>query len=165
MSTTITPALRRIPQCPSGTSQRAPCKRGRCQDRIDTRSIFTSTPFQLGSVTDTSGLANPYFFMGDWHDVMYVPSGYSIPQVHFHTADFTGKVVAHCHFLNHEDQGCMGFWEITGDNGTVVSDLASRAMTTVVSPPPSTSSSGTVHVASVARAFALCALATLFAYA
>ena len=139
-------------------------------------------PFQLGSVTDTSGLANPYFFMGDWHDVMYVPSGYSIPQVHFHTADFTGKVVAHCHFLNHEDQGCMGFWEITGDNGTVVSDLASRAMTTVVSPPPSTSSSGTamttvvspppstsssgtVHVASVARAFALCALATLFAYA
>merc|ERR1711920_866829 len=39
---------------------------------------------------------------GDWLDT-FLGSG----NVHFHADTFTGDVVAHCHLLIHEDQGCM----------------------------------------------------------
>lgn len=95
--------------------------------------------FQLGAVTDTTSDANPYFVLGDWHDVNYQPPGVTIQTIYWHAADFAGKVVTHCHFLDHEDQGCMAFFEIVGANGTVVSDLVGSALVDGPSPPPSVS--------------------------
>ena len=60
--------------------------------------------FQLGSdVVDPSG----YYRTGDWHDVFYVPDGVTASKVYFQVDQHTGKAVLHCHFLEHEDKGCM----------------------------------------------------------
>jgi len=93
--------------------------------------------FQLGTVTDNTGDAHPFFVLGDWHDVNYQPAGITIQEIYWHAADFAGKVVTHCHFLDHEDQGCMAFFEIVGANGTVVSDLIGSPLINGASPPPS----------------------------
>lgn len=70
--------------------------------------------FQLGSdTTDT----NSYYVKGDWHDVLYEPSTAKVSTVYFSADSHTGKAVLHCHFLEHEDKGCMGYVTIDGTEG------------------------------------------------
>jgi len=57
---------------------------------------------------------------GEWRDI--VSSGGDAPfNARTRTADFTGKIVMHCHFLPHEDRGLMSYYKIinftTGCNG------------------------------------------------
>lgn len=60
-------------------------------------------PFQIlnGTASDDSGY-EPYFKEGDWHDVW---DGDGIIQ--FRPTRFAGKMIFHCHRLEHEDQGMM----------------------------------------------------------
>ena len=69
--------------------------------------------YQLKGVTDSSG----YFAAGDWHDVSYPPDSVSIDSYLFAVDSFVTKSVIHCHFLPHEDMGCMGYMQHTGDEG------------------------------------------------
>ncbi|KAK3262896.1 hypothetical protein CYMTET_28273 [Cymbomonas tetramitiformis] len=71
-------------------------------------------PYQLVMVNDASETG--YLAVGDWHDVLYNTDGRTI--VRFQTDRFTGQKVIHCHFLPHEDQGCMATTMITGTEGT-----------------------------------------------
>ena len=77
--------------------------------------------FQLGSdVVDASG----YYQTGDWHDVFYRPADVTASKIYFQVDQHTGKAVLHCHFLEHEDKGCMAYVDITGEDDTRVSGLA-----------------------------------------
>ena len=60
-------------------------------------------PYQVISVTGNGNpdLAN-WHQPGDWYDT-FLGSG----TVRFRTDTFLGKVVMHCHLLEHEDEGCM----------------------------------------------------------
>jgi hypothetical protein len=70
--------------------------------------------YQLQGVTgDSSG----FFVEGDWHDVMFPPLGVQITSYMFPVDSFVTKSVIHCHFLPHEDLGCMGFIRHTGTEG------------------------------------------------
>jgi hypothetical protein len=87
--------------------------------------------------------------------VLFIPTGFTISQIHHHFADFEGKVVLHCHFLNHEDLGCMGYWTITGSNGTRATGLSASALATT---PPATPSAAKASnaVAAVLKMYVLC---------
>ena len=61
-----------------------------------------------------------YFQAGDWHDTLY--DGAGAATVRLYTDTFTGKMVIHCHILEHEDQGMMGIFEITGTEGATYTD-------------------------------------------
>lgn len=53
--------------------------------------------------------------VGDWVDTLMVPNGpgnTARAVVRWRAADFTGKVVLHCHYLPHEDQGCLTYVKI-----------------------------------------------------
>lgn len=71
-------------------------------------------PYQLQDVADPSG----WFQAGDWHDVTLLPGQVTVGAYRFATDTFTGSQVLHCHFLEHEDRGCMGHVNITGVEGT-----------------------------------------------
>ncbi|EFN52943.1 hypothetical protein CHLNCDRAFT_137305 [Chlorella variabilis] len=50
-----------------------------------------------------------YFEVGDWHDTLNLPqtrSNASIP-LRMNPYEISGYSVMHCHFLQHEDMGCM----------------------------------------------------------
>lgn len=83
--------------------------------------------FQLGTdVVDASG----YYQTGDWHDVFYRPADVTASKVYFQVDQHTGKAVLHCHFLEHEDKGCMAYISITGADDTRVSGLAASVLCT-----------------------------------
>ena len=46
-----------------------------------------------------------------WRDVVLVPSGARV-RIGMAFRDFTGKLVYHCHILDHEDLGMMGVLDI-----------------------------------------------------
>ena len=50
---------------------------------------------------------NDWYRSGDWHDVVIGQGTFRM-----HVADHTGTVVCHCHWLSHEDQGCMAKFTI-----------------------------------------------------
>jgi len=53
--------------------------------------------------------------VGDWVDTLMIPNGpgdTAAAVVRWQAADFTGNVVLHCHYLPHEDQGCLTFVSI-----------------------------------------------------
>jgi FtsP/CotA-like multicopper oxidase with cupredoxin domain len=81
--------------------------------------------FQLGSdVVDASG----YFQTGDWHDVFYRPTDVTASKIYFPVDQHTGKAVLHCHFLEHEDKGCMAYLDITGSDDTRVDGKTASAL-------------------------------------
>ena len=82
--------------------------------------------FQLGDVVDSTG----YYAIGDWHDVFYLPSGVTASKIYFQVDQHTGKAVLHCHFLEHEDKGCMAYIDIDGTADTRVTGLAASALVT-----------------------------------
>ena len=58
-----------------------------------------------------------YFEVGDFHDVLTLPMidltvGPAVP-LRFQPGEFAGYTVTHCHFLMHEDEGCMKVLEYT----------------------------------------------------
>ncbi|KAJ1422813.1 Cupredoxin, partial [Ochromonadaceae sp. CCMP2298] len=69
--------------------------------------------FQLAGVTDATG----YYTSGDWGDVLYEFTDVTISSYYFPVDTFVSKAVIHCHFLPHEDLGCMGYMDITGTAG------------------------------------------------
>jgi hypothetical protein len=65
-----------------------------------------------GSVCDAE---YEYTCVGDWLDTLQLPTtGQHASNGHFRfvTDTFTGHEVMHCHYLNHEDLGCMAYFEI-----------------------------------------------------
>lgn len=72
-------------------------------------------PFQIQNVG--KGRKDNYFMRGDWHDTLLLKDG-SAATVRLNPDYFTGKTVLHCHILEHEDNGMMGFIEVTGVQGT-----------------------------------------------
>ena len=78
--------------------------------------------FQLGAdASDPDG----YYQTGDWHDVFYRPTGVTASKIYFSVDQHTGKAVLHCHFLEHEDKGCMAYIDITGTEAGEPSVLCS----------------------------------------
>merc|ERR1712048_646061 len=76
-------------------------------------------PFQITSMPETS-YHDGYFRIGDWHDTLMVNDlgGGASMNIRMQTDQFTGKAVVHCHILEHEDEGMMAFFSITGTEGT-----------------------------------------------
>ena len=74
-------------------------------------------PYQIVTMTPDDAT---YFQAGDWHDTLY--DGADTATVRLYTDTFTGKMVIHCHILEHEDQGMMGIFEITGTEGATYTD-------------------------------------------
>lgn len=73
--------------------------------------------FDATSVSDTDHAINSYYQLGDWHDtILHTSTPFTI---RYPTDRFTGEQVLHCHFLEHEDQGMMGWLWITGEDETV----------------------------------------------
>merc|ERR1712032_241920 len=58
-----------------------------------------------------------YFQVGDWHDTLAYSGGQAV--VKMQTSNFTGPYVLHCHILSHEDFGMMGYFNVTGEEGTL----------------------------------------------
>jgi hypothetical protein len=79
--------------------------------------------YQLSGVTSTSD----FFVSGDWHDVLYAPTGVEVQKYFFAVDSFVTKSVLHCHFLPHEDLGCMGYMQHTGTEGATTG-LTGHAM-------------------------------------
>lgn len=69
--------------------------------------------YQLKGATDASG----YYADGDWQDVLYPPSGVTVEHTMFAVDSYVTKSIIHCHFLPHEDMGCMGYMQHTGSHG------------------------------------------------
>lgn len=102
--------------------------------------------FQLGAdASDPDG----YYQVGDWHDVFYRPATVTAGKIYFSVDQHTGRAVLHCHFLEHEDKGCMAYLDITAaDDGATTTGLAATALVTSASspeeattPPPQNSTS------------------------
>jgi FtsP/CotA-like multicopper oxidase with cupredoxin domain len=57
-----------------------------------------------------------YACEGDWLDTLQLPTaldnGRSGAVLRFQTDTFIGNDVLHCHYLNHEDLGCISFMRI-----------------------------------------------------
>jgi FtsP/CotA-like multicopper oxidase with cupredoxin domain len=58
-----------------------------------------------------------FFCVGDWVDTLQIPSavGTAGAVVRYRVSDFTGDQVIHCHYLVHEDQGCLTFARIVNE--------------------------------------------------
>ena len=82
-------------------------------------------PFQLTEIADSvysptahsyCDLEFGYTCVSDWLDTLQLPTaaagGKSDAKFRFMTDSFVGNEVMHCHYLNHEDTGCMTFFEI-----------------------------------------------------
>ena len=89
--------------------------------RIDAHPFHTHVnPFQLASEPEDS--VGGYFQVGDWHDTYFAPT-FKSPKTGFmkvlqNVDFFTGKMVLHCHILQHEELGMMGVVNIDGQEGS-----------------------------------------------
>jgi hypothetical protein len=78
------------------------------------------SPYQITAMgADSYG--GGYWQVGDWHDTLMISEATGTATVRILTNDFTGKMVVHCHILEHEDEGMMGFIQIGGTEGAVLS--------------------------------------------
>jgi len=78
-------------------------------------------PYQIVSLPNGGPLGEGYFAEGDWHDTLLILdlANTDTITVRTHTDVFTGMQVVHCHILEHEDEGMMGFIEIAGTEGSI----------------------------------------------
>jgi len=58
-----------------------------------------------------------FFEVGDWHDTLRMPHRESV-KLRMLPNTFTGDYMFHCHFLDHEDAGLMGYFAVGGREGT-----------------------------------------------
>ena len=121
--------------------------------------------FQLGAdANDPDG----YYETGDWHDVFYRPATVTAGKIYFSVDQHTGKAVLHCHFLEHEDKGCMGYIDITGTEGATTglgaSALVGGAANTSAAGPsssPTAAPQSSISAAAAVRAIATVTVAAL----
>jgi len=69
-------------------------------------------PFQITSIWN-----DPYYLTGDWQDT-FMPTGIGFATVRMNLDRFAGTMIAHCHLLEHEDNGMMGWFNVEGEEGT-----------------------------------------------
>lgn len=80
-----------------------------------------------------SNLTKTYYKSGDWHDTLQwpefihpnctetiYPPGFIFINVKWAVNQFGGRMTFHCHRLNHEDLGMIAFFQIDGEEGTLV---------------------------------------------
>mmetsp|Transcript_1918 Transcript_1918/g.5640 ORF Transcript_1918/g.5640 Transcript_1918/m.5640 type:complete len:593 (-) Transcript_1918:67-1845(-) len=84
-------------------------------------------PFQITAMP-AAEYSGGFFKVGDWHDTLMIMEMAGGPggqvTIRQQTDKFTGKMVVHCHILEHEDEGMMGFIDISGTEGTIYADAA-----------------------------------------
>jgi len=73
-------------------------------------------PFQVVSLESW----NDFYRAGDWHDTLLHGSGHALVKTQTNT--FTGHAIFHCHLLDHEDMGMMGYFDIKGREGSYWKD-------------------------------------------
>jgi FtsP/CotA-like multicopper oxidase with cupredoxin domain len=87
---------------------------------------FHVNPFQItamvGEQEGVPGGIPDYWQVGDWHDTLLLDRGATI---RMNVDKFTGKMVAHCHLLSHEDEGMMSMIEVGGTEGATFSGVHS----------------------------------------
>ena len=71
-------------------------------------------PYQITAL----GEETVFTRVGDFHDTLQSDGGSAT--IRFATDFWTGKVVLHCHVLEHEDEGLMAYVHVQGKEGTVV---------------------------------------------
>jgi hypothetical protein len=76
-------------------------------------------PYQIVTLDANAG-GGGYFQVGDWHDTLLLAGGNQLT-VRMNVDTFTGKMVIHCHILEHEDEGMMAWIDVTGTEGTTYS--------------------------------------------
>ena len=100
-------------------------------------------PFQMVRAPESSEMAanttmeGGWYEAGDYFDTFYLPqlggSPITLP-LRFNPGPFYGSSVTHCHFLNHEDSGCMHLIQYTCPNGTVQEQYPYRCSTIAAVP-------------------------------
>jgi len=75
-------------------------------------------PYQITAMPAAS-YGDGYFQVGDWHDTLMINEmgGGGTLTVRMNMDRFTGKMVVHCHILEHEDEGMMAWIDVTGTEG------------------------------------------------
>ena len=72
----------------------------------------------LSALNTSSGCDSEYGYhcLGDYHDTLQLPQpdGIAAAKIRFRTSNFVGPQVLHCHYLFHEDLGCISFHNISG---------------------------------------------------
>ncbi|KAH8048863.1 ATPase [Aureococcus anophagefferens] len=82
-------------------------------------------PYQLQTIDVED---ETYFQVGDWHDSLAFEGGEDA-RVRMSVDTFTGKMILHCHILEHEDEGMMAVYDVRGDEGDVVSQAEALDLT------------------------------------
>lgn len=95
-----------------------------------------------GTLTDDVAT---WYQVGDWQDTLQLPNFQDSPEtsvtVRFQSDYYTGRMVQHCHMLDHEDKGMMAVYKISGQEGTMW-DEACEINPTCIMPEQSSSTSG-----------------------
>jgi len=98
-------------------------------------------PFQLFELPEGRNLqenttnAGGWFEAGDFFDTLLLPQHkFTVADpprmpVRFNAGPYAGSSVTHCHFINHEDSGCMHLIQYTCPNGTVQNTYPYRCST------------------------------------
>ena len=83
--------------------------------------IFHAHVHSLQLMEEPPDTFGGYFQKGDWHDTIKGPPSWKVDApFKFRTQidRFTGKVLAHCHYLWHQDWGMMVMLQVDGKDGT-----------------------------------------------
>eukprot|EP00415_Alexandrium_ostenfeldii_P000967 UN0967 len=78
-------------------------------------------PYQITAMGGQTSYGGGYFQVGDWHDTLMIAEagGGASLTVRMQTDSFGGKMVVHCHILEHEDEGMMAWIDVGGTEGAV----------------------------------------------
>jgi FtsP/CotA-like multicopper oxidase with cupredoxin domain len=82
---------------------------------IGATTTFTTNTSTAATVATGCDDEFGYTCVGDWLDTIMLPTGSTDREqarFRFVTDTFTGHEVIHCHYLNHEDLGCLTYFEI-----------------------------------------------------
>ena len=103
-------------------------------------------PFQMIRAPKSSELRGNTTMEGGWYEAGDYFDTFYLPQLGFSATDpirlpirmnpgpYSGNTVTHCHFLNHEDSGCMHMIEYTCPSGTVQDTYPYRCSTITAVP-------------------------------
>jgi FtsP/CotA-like multicopper oxidase with cupredoxin domain len=72
--------------------------------------------YQLQNMGGSEDGGDNFYEPGDWHDTFLERVG--TITVRLQTDRFVGNMVVHCHILEHEDEGMMGYFDVVGQPGT-----------------------------------------------
>mmetsp|Transcript_62119 Transcript_62119/g.166301 ORF Transcript_62119/g.166301 Transcript_62119/m.166301 type:complete len:158 (-) Transcript_62119:227-700(-) len=72
--------------------------------------------YQLQTMGGDDDNGDNFYEPGDWHDTFLERVG--TITVRLQTDRFVGNMVVHCHILEHEDEGMMGYFDVVGQEGT-----------------------------------------------